>query len=131
MSFKRFAVLLAALTLAAPVFAVTRETTETRLMLALNGRPTYLGRISATTSAKNNTSATAFAIPDDAKVLLICVDAAVRILPDIDTTTDITTSNGVPLQANTCFWMILKTVDVYLQAITATGTANVDVWRLD
>jgi hypothetical protein len=113
------------------VKGVTRETTELRLLLALNGRPTYLGRISATTSAKNNADATAFTIPQDAKVLLVCSSAAVRILPDTDVTEDITTANGVPVAANACWWMILKTADEYLQAITAAGTADVDVWRLD
>lgn len=111
--------------------AVTRETTELRLLLALNGRPTYLGRISATTTAKNNADATAFAIPQAAKVLLACTSAAVRILPDTDDTEDITTANGVPVAAGACWWMILNASDSYIQAITESGTANVDVWRLD
>jgi hypothetical protein len=110
---------------------VTRETNELRLLLALNGRPTYLGRISATTSAKNNADATAFTIPADAKVLLVCVSAAVRILPDTDATEDITTANGVPIEAGKCWWLILKTDDTHLQAITESSTSNVDVWRLD
>lgn len=141
MRFKHFAAILALAALsvsAAPpvppvslVQGVTRETTEVRLTLALNGRPTYLGRISATTTAKNNADATAFDIPADARVLLICSSAAVKILPDTDVTEDITTANGVPVAANGCWWMILKTADVYLQAITASGTADVDVWRLD
>ena len=111
--------------------AVTRETNELRLTMALNGRPTYLGRISATTTAKNNADATAFDIPAAARLLLVCSDAAVKILPDTDVTEDITTATGVPLAASACWWMTLNADDKYLQAITATGTANVDVWRLD
>jgi hypothetical protein len=111
--------------------AVTRETTELRLLLALNGRPTYLGRISATTTAKNNADATAFVVPQDAKVLLVCASAAVKILPDTDATEDITTANGVPVAASGCWWLTLKETDTHLQAITASGTADVDVWRLD
>lgn len=143
MRFRHFATLLllvvAPAALAAPpippaaqtALAVTRETTELRLLLALNGSPTYLGKISATTSAKNNADATAFDIPDSAKVLLLCASAAVKWLPDTDATEDITTTNGVPLEAGKCWWLILKDTQRYLQAITDSGTSDLSVWRLD
>lgn len=110
---------------------ITRGTSELGLLLALNGSPTYLGRIGAGTAAKNNADATAFDIPADAKVLLIYASAAVRVLPDTDATEDITVANGVPIKADERFYMVLKANQSYLQAITAVGTADVDVWRLD
>ncbi len=100
------------------------------LVQCLNGSPRYLGKISATTSAKNNADTTAFTIPAGS-CLLIVPSAAVKVYPDKDATEDITTTNGVPLAAAEKFYMLLRTDEAYLQAITDSSTSDVYVWRME
>lgn len=107
-----------------------RTAGETDLIRGLNGSPVYLGRISATTSAKNNADTTAFTIPAGS-LLLIIPSAAVKVLGDANATEDITTTNGVPLAASEKFYLLLRSDQAFLQAITASGTSDVDVWRLE
>jgi hypothetical protein len=116
---------------ASGAIAANRLSPDSRLLMTLNGRATYLGRISATTSAKNNADTTAFDIPTGTKVLMVCTSNHVRVLADTNVTEDITIANGVLVLANTCTKMILLTTDVYLQAITNYGSADVDVWKLE
>lgn len=125
------AVVLAVLVVPLVVFgAGLRNADQTRLIQGLNGSPVYLGRISATTSAKNNADTTAFTIPAGS-LLLIVSSAAVSVLGDNDATEDVAATTGVPLAANEKFYMLLKSNQAYLQAITPSSTANVDVWRLE
>lgn len=110
--------------------AGTRTADQTDLIRGLNGSPVYLGRIAATTSAKNNADATAFTIPPGS-LLLIISSAAVSVLGDKDATEDVTATTGVPLAANEKFYLLLRSDQAYLQVITPSSTANVDVWRLE
>lgn len=100
-----------------------------QLMRALNGSPKYLGRISATTSAKNNADSTAFTIPKGS-LLLIIPSAAVSVMGAATATETVTATTGVPLAANEKFYLLLGKSELYLEAITPSSTANVDVWRL-
>ena len=109
---------------------MTRYSTLQDLMRALNGSPKYLGRISATTSAKNNADATAFDIPSGS-LLLIYTSAAVNVLGSNSATEVVTATTGVPLAAAEKFYLLLKPDEKYLEAITPSSTANVDVWRLE
>lgn len=107
-----------------------RSADLTTLVQGLNGSPRYLGRISAGTSAKNNADTTAFSIPAGS-LLCIYSSAAVRVLGDTNATEDITTTNGFPVAATTVWCTLLRSDQAYLQAITASGSADVDVWRME
>ncbi len=112
------------------IAAGTRSADQTDTIKALNGSPVYLGRISAGTSAKNNADTTAFTIPAGS-LLLIIPSAAVKVLADNDATEGITTTNGVPLVAAEKYYLLLRSDQAYLQAITVSSTSDVDVWRLE
>ncbi len=130
--FRRFAsVALAALLFAPAALAVgTRTADHADLIRALNGSPTFLGCIAATTSAKNNADSTAFTITAGS-LLLIVPTAAVKILPDTNATEDVTTTTGIPLAALEKFYLLMKSDQTYLQAITDSSTSTVCVWRLE
>jgi hypothetical protein len=112
-------------------FAATRNVSEVGLLLGLNGSPTYLGAISATTSAKNNADATAFTIEPDQKILLLHATAAVKVLGDTNATEDITVTNGLPIKADEKWVLILKSTQANVQAITDSSTSTVSFWSLD
>lgn len=123
--------LVLALVLVTPAMGEGARTADLRgLVQCLNGSPTYLGKISATTSAKNNADTTAFTI-NKGDCLLIIPSAAVKVLGDVDATEDITTTTGVPLAASEKFVMLLRSNQNYLQAITDSSTSDVYVWRLE
>lgn len=107
-----------------------RKASEKLLARAIHGSPTYLGRVSAGTAAKNNTDTTAFAIPAGS-LLLIIPSAAVKVKAGKAIATSITTANGVPLATLEKFYMLLGSDEAYLEAITDSSTSNVDVWRLE
>lgn len=116
--------------------AATRTSSQADLMRALNGSPQYLGRIVAGTTVKDNsnTSGTTFNITKGS-ILLIVPTAAVCVLAGTSAASatakcDGTADTGVPLKAEEKFYMTLMTNEGWLQAITAAGAANVDVWRL-
>ncbi len=115
--------------LAASHAAGERTVDQTDLVRALNGSPEYLGEISATTSAKNNADTTAFTIPAGSLLLIIPV-AAVKVLADTNATEDITVANGIPLIAGEKFYLLLRSDQNHLQAITDTSTSAVKVWRV-
>lgn len=107
--------------------------------LAALGSPRYLGTINAGTTAKTNAEAsTPFAATGDAlkgKMLLIVTDAAVRLHGVATSDGDVTTTRnaagfGVPLAADER--VVIRVVDdyPYLSVITASGSANVDIWEL-
>lgn len=116
---------------AAPARAAGMRTADlTSLVRGLNGNPVYLGRIAVTTSAKNNADTTAFTIPSGS-LLCMYASAAVRVLGDNDATESVTATTGFPVAATTVFCMLLRSDQAYLQAIAASGTADLDVWRME
>jgi hypothetical protein len=112
-----------------------------RIMEQLNGSPQYLGTIAVTTA--NSISNLSGAIRPGDRLLLIA-DAACYVLAGDSATvpsTVLTASNGVVLAASEKFYMTLSdgantpgkynTKDeAWVQAITASGTANLRVFRL-
>lgn len=114
----------------------TRQADLRGVIFKLNGSLKFLGRIDATSSAKDNTNCTTpFTIPLGATIL-ISTDAAVRYLPGDSAAsgTIVTTggaNTGVPLKADEKLITILKTHQKWVQARTASSTANVDFWLVE
>lgn len=91
------------------------------------GCPTYIGSISATTTAKNNTdTAVPFAIPAG-KLLLIQPDTAVGVT--IGGNATLLTS--LYLAANEKYMVLFKSTDSLLSIIPWTGTSVVKVFVLE
>ncbi len=109
-----------------------------RLDAATNGRPTFLGKIIATTTKNNhdtavpfNDAATGATSPTLAgKLLLIQTDAAGYIYPGTTNTATVTTANGVLLAAGERVVMNMGELDGWLAALAVSGTMNVRVWEL-
>ncbi len=96
----------------------------------LNGSPSYLGTIVATTTKNNHDTAAPFNDTTNAltgKVLLIQPDAACYVLPGIVNTTTVTTANGLYLGANERVILTMTPLQGWLAVV---GTANLKVWEL-
>lgn len=120
--------------LAPPAYAVptnsSRNFGEISTVRLLNGTPTYLGTITATTTKNNNSTASPFTIPLGQFVLVQC-DAATYVLPGTTTGATVTTSNGVKIIADEKYYLMLTLDQAYLAALAVTGTVNCKVWRMD
>lgn len=97
------------------------------LTAALNGVPTYLGTIAASTTSKTQaTTAVPFTIPTGVLLLLVA-DAAVVFTVG----SSVTATTGIPLAATEKWTTALRQSSTGLAAITASGTANLLVFRLE
>lgn len=101
---------------------------------ALNGLPTYLGVIVATTTKNNHDTATPFNNTGDAlkgKTLLLQPDAACFVYWGTANTATATTTNGVRLGANERVTMAMSpTSATWIACVSVTGTTNLRVWEL-
>lgn len=103
----------------------------------LNGSPRYIGTLAVTTSAQSSNFTNTARFGPGAQ-LLVQADAACFVLGGVSTP-DITTANGVQLQAGQTFYIRLRAPkfgvglagETHIQAITATGTANLKVWMME
>ncbi len=95
----------------------------------LNGVPTFLGTIIATTTKNQADTASPFVIPAGQFLLVQC-DAATYLLPGVSAAT-VTTANGVKVIADEKYYIMLKSGQYSLAALAVTGTVNCKVWRLD
>lgn len=103
----------------------------------LNGSPRYVGTLAVTTSAASTNFSGAARFGPGVQ-LLVQADAACLILGGVSTP-DITTANGVALQAGQTFYLRLRVrkpgiglaAETHIQAITASGTANLKVWMME
>lgn len=104
----------------------------------LNGSPRYLGTLAVTTTGQASNFSNAPRFGPGAQ-LLVQADAACFILGGTSGTANITTGNGVALQAGQTFYIRLRSPkfgvglagETHIQAITATGTANLKVWMME
>jgi hypothetical protein len=99
----------------------------------LNGSPSYLGTIVATTTKNNHDTATPFVNTGDALAgltLLVQSDVACYVLAGTANTATVTTGNGVKLEANEKYVITMSDRQGWLAALAVSGTANVKVWQL-
>jgi hypothetical protein len=93
---------------------------------ALNGSPTYLGTVTSTgASATNASTATPFTLTRGS-LLLLQADATVYVVSGAS----VSSSNGVKVAADEKFYLLLTSEQTTLAVISASGTANVKVFRL-
>lgn len=100
---------------------------------ALNGSPSYLGVIVATTTKNNHDTAAPFNNTGDAlkgRVLLLQPDAACYVLAGILNTATVTTTNGVKLQADERVILTMTASQGWLACVSVTGTTNLKVWEM-
>ena len=99
----------------------------------LNGCPSYLGVIVATTTKNNHDTAAAFNNTGEAlkgKVLLLQSDAAFYLYPGTTNAATASTTNGVLVAANERVVMVMGSSYGWVAALSVSGTANVKVWEL-
>lgn len=90
----------------------------------------YLGTITATTTAKNNTdTAVPFTLEQGARIL-IQPDVACYVALVSATTGAVTTGTGLLIEAGQPYEIPVGVRLRYLSVITSAGTANVKVFRL-
>lgn len=103
----------------------------------LNGSPRYLGTLAVTTAAQASNFSNAEGFGPGVQ-LLVQSDAACLVLGGISTPS-ITAANGVALQAGQTFYLRLRVPkpgrglagETHIQAITASGTANLKIWVME
>lgn len=104
-------------------------------VVALNGSPSYLGTIDATTTSKTNHQATTpFNNTGDGlsgKVLLIQSNSDVFLLPVSTNTGTVTTTTGVKIRADERVMLTMTQRHNWLAVICASGTANVRIWEME
>lgn len=100
---------------------------------ALNGSPSYLGTIIATTTKNNHDTATPFNDTGDAlkgKALMVQPDTACYILAGATNAGTVTTSNGVKLAADERVILTMTRDQGWLACVAVSGTTNLKVWEL-
>jgi hypothetical protein len=107
--------------------AIRNYSNPAHVLNTLNGRPTYLGTITATTVKTNADTAVPFTL-NPGTVLLIQADAEGYF--SVGSAATLTASNGVLLQAKEKFLLILAGDDRTLQALPVSGTLNLSVHQL-
>lgn len=113
-------------------------TSVSQVLGELNGSPRYLGTLALTTSGQASNFANTPRFGPGAQ-LLIQADAACLVLGGTSGVSDISTANGVALQAGQTFYLRLRSPkpgiglagETHIQGITATGTANLKVWMME
>jgi len=96
-----------------------RLSSERNLLFALNGRPTYVNSISASTTSANLTVG-------DGALLLIQPSADVFI--HVGSTA--VAASSVKVAADEKFYLMLRKGETTISAITASGTSTVKVFTL-
>ncbi len=102
-----------------------------RANLALNGSPTFLGVIVATTTKNNHDTVAAFNNTGDAlkgKIVMIQSDAACYVLAGSLNTSTVTTANGVKLAPDERVIITMSRDQGWLAGLAVSGTANIRVW---
>ncbi len=106
------------------------------LTQAINGNPTFLGVIIATTTKNNSDTATPFSATGNAlqsKVLMVQPDAACYIYTgalNTQTVTGTATGNGVLLAAGERCILTMAPDKGFLACVSVSGTTNLKVWEL-
>lgn len=103
----------------------------------LNGSPRYIGTLAVTTTGQSSNFSNAARFGPGVQ-LLVQADAACLVLGGVSVS-DISTANGVALQAGQTFYLRLRVgkpgiglaAETHIQAITASGTANLKVWMME
>lgn len=119
---KRLLFLVVVLT-AAAAYAATRDLDVSGSIKALNGQPTYLGVIAATTSKTNASTAVPFTIIGGSLLLIQC-DASAHVLA----ASTVTTATGVKVAADEKFYLLLKKAQTTVAVIDA---ANCSFWTVE
>lgn len=99
----------------------------------LNGCPSYLGVIVATTTKNNHDTAVPFNNTGEAlkgKVLLFQSDVAFYLYPGTTNAVTATTANGIYIAANVVYPLVMGSSYGWVAALSSSGTANVRVWEL-
>lgn len=109
-----------------------------QIMLGLNGSPTYLGTIDASSTGKSQATATSsFTIPPGA-ILLLQTDASVFVVPTLTSDGKLTvagsaqaTSAMVQIDVSPVgFYLVMTQDKPYLWCRNTTGTSNVKVFQV-
>lgn len=114
-----------------PVAHAARELPATPI-ITLNGTPTFLGTITATTTKNNHDTSSPFNNTSDALkgwVLMVQCDAAGYLLPGTTNAAAVTTTNGIKVAADEKYIFIMSVQHGWLAALAVTGTLNCKVWR--
>ena len=116
--------------------ATSRLGSLPQLTQALNGSPTFLGVIVATTTKNNHDTATPFNNTGDAlkgKVLMLQADAACYVYPGTLNTATVTgsaTGNGVLLAVAERVIVTMAADQGWMACVSVSGTTNLKIWEL-
>lgn len=100
---------------------------------AVNGSPSYLGTIVATTTKNNHDTAAPFNDTGDAlkgKTIMVQPDTACYILAGSANTSTVTTANGVKLAADERVTITMTRDQGWLACLAVSGTTNLKVWEM-
>lgn len=96
------------------------------------GSPRLLGTIVATTTKNNVDTASAFNATGDGLAgmwLLVQPDAACYVRAVTTTTGTVSSSNGVKLEADEKYEILMRSDDIALAVVSVSGTTNAKVFR--
>lgn len=112
----------------APAVAAPRVSGMTNALQQINGQPSYVGTIASTspTEKDNSNTGTPFTMSSGYAYLIQC-DAAAYVLPG---TTAATSANGLKLAADDRFLLLFDSSTTKLHVLSASGTANCKVFRV-
>lgn len=103
------------------------------LTTTLNGVPTYLGVVVATTTKNNHDTAAPFNNTGEAlkgRVLMMQSDAAFYFNAGITNAITATTTNGVLVAAGERVILVMGSSYGWMACLAVTGTANIKFWEL-
>lgn len=110
-----------------------RPKTVDQLLVLLNGDPTFLGAISATTTKNNHTTAVPFSNTGTGlagKTLLLQPDTAGYLLCGSANTAAVTSANGIKINADERVIISLSDTNGWCAWLASTGTSILRVWEL-
>jgi hypothetical protein len=124
-----------ALTLVPPsAWANGRQEDLQNFTKLLNGSPSFLGTIVATTTKNNHDTATPFNNTGTGlggKMLLVQPDTACYVYRGTANTATVTTANGVKLAADERKIITLRSEQGWLAALAVSGTCNLKGWEME
>ena len=103
------------------------------LTTILNGVPTYLGVVVATTTKNNHDTAVPFNDTGEAlkgKVIMLQSDAAFYFNAGTVNTGTATTTNGVLVAAGERVILVMGSSYGWMACLAVSGTANIKFWEL-
>lgn len=118
------------LLVAIPALANDRQSQSFNTLQALNGSPSFLGTVTATTVKDNSNTSSTFTITGGSLLMVQCDAASYLLTASSAAAATLTSTNGVRVEAYEKFYLMLLNKEQWLQALAVTGTINCKVWRM-